>query len=106
MTAPALPNPVAFWRLRPISFFFFSSRRRHTRCLSDWGSDVCSSDLGDFYDEPQGTGPGQFLAAHRESLHGAGHFYGAVTPGHFHVAPAGGTAKLDAEGSPTAKCCA
>src|SRR5205814_7635816 len=29
-----------------IFFFFFSSRRRHTRCLSDWSSDVCSSDLG------------------------------------------------------------
>src|SRR5471030_2224656 len=28
-----------------IFFFFFSSRRRHTRCLSDWSSDVCSSDL-------------------------------------------------------------
>src|ERR1035438_8877409 len=26
-------------------FSFFSSRRRHTRCLSDWNSDVCSSDL-------------------------------------------------------------
>src|SRR5438045_8830025 len=25
--------------------FFCSSRRRHTRCLSDWSSDVCSSDL-------------------------------------------------------------
>src|ERR1035438_5539197 len=24
--------------------FFFSSRRRHTKCLSDWSSDVCSSD--------------------------------------------------------------
>src|ERR1039458_6371613 len=24
---------------------FFSSGRRHTRCLSDWSSDVCSSDL-------------------------------------------------------------
>src|SRR5262245_63658355 len=29
-------------------FFFFSSRRRHTRCLSDWSSDVCSSDLSRF----------------------------------------------------------
>src|SRR5258705_409829 len=28
-----------------VSVFFFSSRRRHTRCLSDWSSDVCSSDL-------------------------------------------------------------
>src|SRR5215212_11763849 len=33
-------NP-AKWK----QFFFFSSRRRHTRCLSDWSSDVCSSDL-------------------------------------------------------------
>src|SRR5207245_5279252 len=27
------------------SIFFFSSRRRHTRCYRDWSSDVCSSDL-------------------------------------------------------------
>src|SRR5207247_5188294 len=26
-------------------FFFFSSRRRHTRSTRDWSSDVCSSDL-------------------------------------------------------------
>src|SRR6266705_4679692 len=26
-------------------FFFFSSRRRHTRSYGDWSSDVCSSDL-------------------------------------------------------------
>src|SRR5438093_6097240 len=29
-------------------FFFFSSRRRHTRLVSDWSSDVCSSDLDCF----------------------------------------------------------
>src|SRR5215470_18784006 len=28
-----------------VVFFFFSSRRRHTRCYRDWSSDVCSSDL-------------------------------------------------------------
>src|SRR5207245_6324185 len=28
-------------------FFFFSSRRRHTRCYRDWSSDVCSSDLAE-----------------------------------------------------------
>src|SRR5204862_753549 len=28
-------------------FFFFSSRRRHTRSLRDWSSDVCSSDLAE-----------------------------------------------------------
>src|SRR5262245_66359883 len=28
-----------------MTVFFVSSRRRHTRCLSDWSSDVCSSDL-------------------------------------------------------------
>src|SRR5215469_16793455 len=33
--------------------FFFSSRRRHTRSLRDWSSDVCSSDLA-----PRGGGGG------------------------------------------------
>src|SRR5699024_11362940 len=28
-----------------VVFFFFSSRRRHTRSKRDWSSDVCSSDL-------------------------------------------------------------
>src|SRR5207248_9813983 len=28
-----------------LGFFFFSSRRRHTRSYGDWSSDVCSSDL-------------------------------------------------------------
>src|SRR2546422_6705911 len=28
-----------------LCIFFFSSRRRHTRCSRDWSSDVCSSDL-------------------------------------------------------------
>src|SRR5256884_4396567 len=32
---------AALWRF----YFFFSSRRRHTRCSRDWSSDVCSSDL-------------------------------------------------------------
>src|SRR5260221_2063668 len=31
-----------------IYLFFFSSRRRHTRSLCDWSSDVCSSDLSGF----------------------------------------------------------
>src|SRR5262249_58994358 len=30
--------------------FFFSSRRRHTRLVSDWSSDVCSSDLAAMMD--------------------------------------------------------
>src|SRR5258706_3383411 len=34
----------AVYRCRCLSFFF-SSRRRHTRLVSDWSSDVCSSDL-------------------------------------------------------------
>src|SRR5437867_9173515 len=28
-----------------VAYFFFSSRRRHTRSYGDWSSDVCSSDL-------------------------------------------------------------
>src|SRR5216684_3930602 len=34
-------------RPRTVLYFFFSSRRRHTRCSHDWSSDVCSSDLLD-----------------------------------------------------------
>src|SRR5699024_11861698 len=55
---PAMPRcsaPVTTFS----SWFFFSSRRRHTRSKRDWSSDVCSSDLthpdlagvtGEFYD--------------------------------------------------------
>src|SRR2546427_6872038 len=35
----------ASWSCVRQSFFFFSSRRRHTRFDCDWSSDVCSSDL-------------------------------------------------------------
>src|SRR6266487_6134494 len=35
---------VVWFRLCSL-FFFFSSRRRHTRWTGDWSSDVCSSDL-------------------------------------------------------------
>src|SRR2546429_9171706 len=40
--------------------FFFSSRRRHTRCSRDWSSDVCSSDLLSIFinfDESQEPAP-------------------------------------------------
>src|SRR5204862_5101901 len=37
----------------PYCMFLFSSRRRHTRSLRDWSSDVCSSDLRDLR-RPQG----------------------------------------------------
>src|SRR5205809_6758324 len=42
--------------------FFFSSRRRHTRCSRDWSSDVCSSDLAELEAE---------LARTRDQLHEA-----------------------------------
>src|SRR5437879_13491940 len=32
--------------------FFFSSRRRHTRYIGDWSSDVCSSDLATEFEVP------------------------------------------------------
>src|SRR5690606_40503125 len=35
------------------SYFFFSSRRRHTRFSRDWSSDVCSSDLLNFGQLPK-----------------------------------------------------
>src|SRR5437762_5097938 len=47
-----IPSSVSECRLstHPLTIcttnFFFSSRRRHTRYIGDWSSDVCSSDLG------------------------------------------------------------
>src|SRR6266481_7807509 len=40
------------------NFFFFSSRRRHTRWNCDWSSDVCSSDLNCARDERTGRAGG------------------------------------------------
>src|SRR5256885_3581732 len=57
-----------------ISFFFFSSRRRHTRLQGDWSSDVCSSDLcrkrEQFRNAPRGARP-SILGTHFSQL-GAG----------------------------------
>src|SRR5437868_13270668 len=39
--------------IKSIFYFFFSSRRRHTRSKRDWSSDVCSSDLNKRNAEPQ-----------------------------------------------------
>src|SRR2546429_4690854 len=43
--------------------FFFSSRRRHTRCSRDWSSDVCSSDLVTccLHVDEHGISPGRFF---------------------------------------------
>src|SRR5260221_6735580 len=38
------------WIWLRCSLCFFSSRRRHTRSLCDWSSDVCSSDLSIVFD--------------------------------------------------------
>src|SRR3989304_4824722 len=46
-------------RCAELLFFFFSSRRRHTRCSRDWSSDVCSSDLFPFFLSPCGRGEGE-----------------------------------------------
>src|SRR5256885_12112819 len=46
------------FKLVHLIFFFFSSRRRHTRLQGDWSSDVCSSDLGQKADEEPDEQPG------------------------------------------------
>src|SRR5256885_3474576 len=53
-------------------FFFFSSRRRHTRLQGDWSSDVCSSDLGaggrgGRGQQEKDTAAGGATTAHREA---------------------------------------
>src|SRR5438874_7055477 len=51
---------------RVLTMFFFSSRRRHTRSLRDWSSDVCSSDLGDVRDDGPRKGTGDRDPEHEE----------------------------------------
>src|SRR5258705_756571 len=46
--------------------FFFSSRRRHTRCLSDWSSDVCSSDLVSLISDDIGIKRNEFFGEYAE----------------------------------------
>src|SRR3989475_12056169 len=48
-----------YWLVYVFSFFFFSSRRRHTRFDCDWSSDVCSSDLVADDDRLPGVEPSQ-----------------------------------------------
>src|SRR2546429_1351262 len=51
-------------------FFFFSSRRRHTRCSRDWSSDVCSSDLlGHAHVEAEAVVAGGLAVAGRRLQH-------------------------------------
>src|SRR5215211_3872128 len=77
-------------------FFFFSSRRRHTRSLCDWSSDVCSSDLpgrrdiqrpglqgqrghGVAADDPARHGPGADRVARAAAVHPLGAGGGDMT---------------------------
>src|SRR5256885_5406462 len=57
-------------------FFFFSSRRRHTRLQGDWSSDVCSSDL------LRGRSLKSFSVRKEAKDHGGGgRIAGALDPG-------------------------
>src|SRR6266496_6187310 len=69
-------------------FFFFSSRRRHTRSLRDWSSDVCSSDLpaarcgaGDEAVQPDETQPAHRADVRRRQAGGAVSTWAAILAG-------------------------
>src|SRR5690606_41063405 len=49
-----------------VVFFFFSSRRRHTRFSRDWSSDVCSSDLRGCWETL--IGPRAIVRRYREAV--------------------------------------
>src|SRR5690554_7786691 len=78
------------WSARYESGFFFSSRRRHTRCGRDWSSDVCSSDLESIINHQHPlytvlvqqlahfTGGGTFLDGHQAFLGGHDVAYAGV----------------------------
>src|SRR2546422_1922855 len=67
-------------------FFFFSSRRRHTRCSRDWSSDVCSSDLlqagpDSPAQEPARNRPGDSRRGGRAARGSRGRSQGSRQPG-------------------------
>src|SRR5258706_12169646 len=60
--------------------FLISSRRRHTRLVSDWSSDVCSSDLVELDPERYSTPAVETISArYRESLQHPSHADREVT---------------------------
>src|SRR5204862_3750287 len=84
-----------------IVFFFFASRRLHTRSLRDWSSDVCSSDLS-----RAGSREWPFVAVNCAAIpenlleselfgHEKGSFTGAITRKIGRFEQAGGGTLLD-----------
>src|SRR5215204_543332 len=63
--------------------FFFSSRRRHTRSLCDWSSDVCSSDLGGTTQPACAPGPDGTVEGSIEAPDITGPAGQGVEPGNF-----------------------
>src|SRR6266487_4072187 len=57
-------------------FFFFSSRRRHTRWTGDWSSDVCSSDLAETFAKLPAVRQEELIAAYYGRDRGIGYSLG------------------------------
>src|SRR5256885_13280681 len=80
-----------------ICFFFFSSRRRHTRLQGDWSSDVCSSDLSGGGRRPcrrsRGEAGGQMAGG--RGLRGGGGGAAAPARGRIALLHAGGERERD-----------
>src|SRR5207249_9241927 len=64
-------------------YFFFSSRRRHTRSKRDWSSDVCSSDLicgGELRGDSRGFAGSGIVWTCARSVHGSGAIAAGADP--------------------------
>src|SRR5256885_10940730 len=68
-------------------FFFFSSRRRHTRLQGDWSSDVCSSDLEGGGACWANAGPARTIAVNSRKLRRICFGLGASTHGRRTIQP-------------------
>src|SRR5438046_8555706 len=80
-------------------YFFFSSRRRHTRLVSDWSSDVCSSDLTSFDLGTLGGNESEALAVNRRGqVAGHSRIAGAVVKHAFLIADPGSMVDLGSLG--------
>src|SRR5438094_2888912 len=83
-----------------VLFFFFSSRRRHTRSYGDWSSDVCSSDLRFVHGEGAACGMQLAHSGRKGSTLRPWEGLGALPPGAGAWQPVGPTAEPFADNYP------
>ena len=80
-----------------VIFFFFSSRRRHTRLQGDWSSDVCTSDLSVIILSASTSLPDRIITDHTDITNNTVHRQPS-----YNISTGGDNSNLCSNGSSTA----